>query len=195
MGVAAPTHGQPQRLRDRLGAPAGNEGDPHGGFDQHRAVARDLLLQQDRSALYLLRRGDDLQKVAETRRLEEIDMHRADNERKTGRLVFSLFEQRPLIGAEQAQIIGAAALHESQITRVIDAAGKIRVLVIDPHRQDVTSAADLAGDGVLHRHGTSFCIDSSQFLPSNGFGLIALMSKPSRQRALTSILSGSERGT
>jgi hypothetical protein len=44
-----------------------------------------------------------------------------------------------MTGAEQAQMIGAAALHEAQISGVIDDAGKIRVLVIDANGHDVTA--------------------------------------------------------
>ena len=36
-----------------------------------------------------------------------------------------------VMDAEQPQIVGAAALHEMQIARVIDAAGEIGVLEID----------------------------------------------------------------
>jgi protein tyrosine phosphatase (PTP) superfamily phosphohydrolase (DUF442 family) len=44
-------------------------------------------------------------------------------------------------------------------------------------------------------HGTSFSIAASQCRPSKYFGLIAARSISSMQRALTSILSGSDRGT
>jgi hypothetical protein len=49
-----------------------------------------------------------------------------------------------MIGAQQPQIIGAAAFHEAQIARVIDDAGKIRVLVIDPHRHAMTAVVHFA---------------------------------------------------
>src|SRR5262249_592024 len=52
-------------------------------------------------------------------------------------------------------------------------------------------AADVPGQ----RHGTFCCIAASQCWPSKNFGLSAPRSMSSRQRALTSILSGSERGT
>jgi protein tyrosine phosphatase (PTP) superfamily phosphohydrolase (DUF442 family) len=45
------------------------------------------------------------------------------------------------------------------------------------------------------RHGTSSRIDSSQWRPSKYFSSSAARSMSSMQRALTSILSGSERGT
>src|SRR5262249_3314847 len=55
-----------------------------------------------------------------------------------------LLEQPALVGAEQAQEVGAAALHEAQIVGVIDDAGEIGVLVVDAHRHDVAAVADLA---------------------------------------------------
>src|SRR6516165_1099625 len=116
------------------------------------------------------------------------------HEGKTRRLRARFFEQRAMTGAEQAQMIGAPALHEAQISGVIDDAGKIGVLVIDANGHDVTAAPNFAVESV-HRHGTRLRIAASQFLPLNGRGEIALRSMSSRQRALTSILSGSERGT
>src|SRR4029079_16349524 len=44
----------------------------------------------------------------------------------------------------QAQMIGASALHEAQIIGVIDDAGKIGVLVIDPDGHDVPAGVDFA---------------------------------------------------
>src|SRR5262249_38524822 len=99
-----------------------------------------------------------------------------------------------MTGAEQAQMIGAAPLHEAQISSVIDDAGKVGVLVIDANEHDVTAISQLAVER-LHRHGTRVRIAASQSLPSNGFGEIAARSISSRERTLTSILSGSERGT
>ena len=55
-----------------------------------------------------------------------------------------LREQGAVIGTEQAQIVGAAALHEPQIIGVIDDAREVGVLVIDPHRHEVAATADLA---------------------------------------------------
>jgi hypothetical protein len=54
-----------------------------------------------------------------------------------------------------------------------------------------TSPALLGG----WRQGTWPAIDASQFRPSNGLMVSREGSTPSRQRTLTSILSGSERGT
>ena len=123
-------------------------------------------------------------------------LHRAHHEGKARRLLLDLLEQRALIGAEQAQVVGAAALHEAQIARVIDDAGKVGVLVIDPDRLEMPAVADVAVEcGGVHRHGTFFCIAASQWRPSKYFGVMREVSKSSRQRALTSILSGSERGT
>jgi hypothetical protein len=41
-------------------------------------------------------------------------------------------------------MIGASALHEAQIIGVIDDAGKIGVLVIDPDGHDVPAGVDFA---------------------------------------------------
>ena len=73
-----------------------------------------------------------------------VDVHRAHHEGKAGRLHLRLFEQRMLLGAHQAQMVGAAALHEAQIVGVIDDAGKIRVLVIDADLHVMAAVADLA---------------------------------------------------
>ena len=92
---------------------------------------------------------------------------------KPGASFADLLEQRALVGAEQPQIVGPAALHEAQIARVIDDAGKVGVLVIDPDRLMMPSVADFAVERVcLHRHGTSCCIAASQLRPSNRFGVI-----------------------
>ena len=47
-----------------------------------------------------------------------------------------------MAGAEQPQVVGAAALHEAQIAGVIDDAGEIRVLVIDAHRHHVAAVRE-----------------------------------------------------
>src|SRR4029434_9307550 len=121
-------------------------------------------------------------------------MHQAPHKRKPRRFRARLFEQRAVMRAEQAQMISAAALHETQVVGVIDDPGKIGVLVVDPNGHDVTAVPQFAIKRI-HRGGTRARIDASQFLPSNGFGEIAARSMSSMQRTFTSILSGSERGT
>src|SRR5207244_6182441 len=170
------------------------EGDAHARLDQKLVRSQDALLQRDRGALYLLRRSHHLEHVIHARRLEELDLHRAHYEGETRRLGACLFEQRAMSGADEAQMIGAAALHEAQIGGVIDDSGKVGVLVIDANGHDMTAIAQLAVERV-HRNGTGAPIAASQFLPSNGFGKLPARSMSSRQRTLTSILSGSERGT
>ena len=125
---------------------------------------------------------------------KSIDMERT-TKAKPGASCSACLEQRALVGAEQAQVVGAAALHEAQIAGVIDDAGKIGVLVIDADRLVVPPAADFAVEGGVHRQGTRRPMACSQLRPSNCFTGSAATSTPSRQRALTSILSGSERGT
>src|SRR5262249_52508944 len=125
----------------------------------------------------------------------EIDLHGAYDEGEARRLLLDLLEQRTLIGAEQAKIVGSAALHEAQIACVIDDAGKIGVLVVDANRLDMPAVPNFAVKRCTHRHGTFWPIDRSQFWPSNCLIGSSPTSISSRQRALTSILSGSERGT
>ena len=107
-------------------------------------------------------------------------------------------EQRAVVGADEPQIIGAAALHVAQIIGVIDDAGEVGVLVIDAHGEHMAAVADFAVERnaghASYLHGTRSVIACSQFLPSKRCGLSVARSTPSRQRTLTSILSGSERG-
>ena len=76
--------------------------------------------------------------------LQKIDRHRAHHEGEAGRFLLGRLEQRAMVRADQAQIVGAPALHEAQIVRVIDDAGEIGVLVIDPHRHRVAAVAQFA---------------------------------------------------
>src|SRR5262245_49161871 len=85
-------HGRAQRLGDRSRPPAANEGDPHVRFDQKLVRPQDLLLQRDRGALHLLRRGHHLEHVVHARGLKELDLHRAHHEGETRRLGARLFE-------------------------------------------------------------------------------------------------------
>src|SRR5689334_8155852 len=100
-----------------------------------------------------------------------------------------------MVRANQAQVIRAATFHETQITRVIDNAGKVGVFVVDANGLVVTAVANFPVECVAHRHGTSFWIACSQCRPSNCCTTSWVTSISSRQRALTSTLSGSERGT
>src|SRR6201982_3567863 len=53
---------------------AANEGDAHARFDQKLVRSQDALLQRDRGALHLLRRGHHLNDVITSRGLEELDL-------------------------------------------------------------------------------------------------------------------------
>src|SRR6185437_9392355 len=128
--------------------------------------------------------------VVHVRRLVEVDVHVAHDEGKARRLGGGGLEQRAMVGADQAQVVGAAALHEAQVAGVIDDAGKVRVLVIDAHLLMVAAAADFTVERT-HRHGTFSPIACSQCLPSKYLSGSAPRSMSSMQRALTSILSGS----
>ncbi len=63
--------------------------------------------------------------IVDRRRLQEIDRHVADGKGEPLRRKLAMMD------AEKAKIVRSPALHEVQIARVIDAAGKIRVLEID----------------------------------------------------------------
>ena len=55
--------------------------------------------------------------------------------------------ERAVMHTKQADIFRAAALQEADIGGVIDDAGKIRVLEIDPDRQDMAFGRVPAGRG------------------------------------------------
>ena len=79
----------------------------------------------------------------------EVDLHLPHHEGEARRFLLGFLEQRAVIGPEQPQVIGAAALHETQIAGVIDDAGKIGVLVIDPDLLVMQAVGDGAVDGML----------------------------------------------
>ncbi len=54
--------------------------------------------------------------------------------------------ERTMLHAEEAQIVGASALHELQVARVIDAAGEIRVLEVDALEELVARLGQAAGN-------------------------------------------------
>src|SRR5262249_4975103 len=84
--------------------------------------------------------------------LAKLDRHRAHHESEARRLPLRFSEQRTLVGAQEAQIVGAPTLHEAQVVGVIDDAGEVGVLVIDPHRHDVAAVANLAVEVGLRAH-------------------------------------------
>ncbi len=139
-----------KRLGDRPRAAAGDEGDLHMRLHQQLLAAHHFLIEHDGGALDLFRRGDDVEHVVHVRGFSEIDAHVAHHEGKAGRFRRRLLEQRAVVGADQAEIIGAPALHEAQVARVVDDAGKIRVLVIDAHLLVVLAVADFAVEGTRH---------------------------------------------
>ena len=79
------------------------------------------------------------------------DAHGAHDEGKTRRLFFRLLEQRAVVGANQSQIVGSPALHETQVARVIDDAGEIRVFVVDAHGLVMPAATNFAVEGIHRR--------------------------------------------
>src|SRR5262249_19451465 len=82
------------------------------------------------------------------------DRHRAYHEGESRRLGKRLLVERAMISTDQAQIIGARPLHETQVVGVIDDAGEIGVLVIDPHRHDMAAVTNLTVEG---HHSSSSC--------------------------------------
>ncbi len=98
-----------------------------------------------RAPVVSLRRRADGQHVVDGGGPEEIDRHVPHREGA------ALRRQLVVVDADEAEIVGAAALHELQIARVIDAAGKIRVLEIDALRQDVRPVYDAARE-LVRRH-------------------------------------------
>ena len=82
--------------------------------------------------------------------------HRAHDEGKSRRLLFGRLEQRAMIGADQPQIIGAAALHVAQVVGVIDDAGEVGVLVVDADRRESDGRRGFHRRGERGWHQSSF---------------------------------------
>ena len=61
-------------------------------------------------------------------------------------------EQGALVDAACPQHLGAAALEEAQVVGVVDDAGKICVLVIDPHRETVDHVVQASPNGFARSH-------------------------------------------
>ena len=135
-------HRHAQRLRDRPGAAAGDEGDFHIGFQQQDRAAPDLLMQCDRGAAHLERPGDDIEQIVHMRGPQEFELHRPHHESEAGRFGLGFGEQRALVGTEQPQIVGATALHETQVVRVIDDAGELWLANIATQRLDSIGALE-----------------------------------------------------
>jgi hypothetical protein len=77
----------------------------------------------------------DAKHVVHQSGFEKLDGHRAYHEMKAA---YPAISKNPaVLYTERAQKFGAAAFKETQIGGVIDATGKIRVLVIDPHSEAV----------------------------------------------------------
>jgi hypothetical protein len=143
----------------RARPPDKRDADPR--LDQDITSAPNLLCQQDRRALHLERPRDDVQHVVHPCGLQELELHRTHDEGKTRRLALGFGEQRPLVRTKQAQVVGAAPLHEAEVVRVIDDAGEVRVLVIDTHLHEVASVADDA----VKRRGCGFCSHAAREAP------------------------------
>ena len=86
--------------------------------------------------------GCNLQDVIDPGGTQIVDLEAAHDEGRGLRA----FDQIAMVDAEQAQEVGAAALAPAQVGGVVDQAGEVGVLEIDPDRQDVTAALDPPGE-------------------------------------------------
>src|SRR5262249_11038007 len=88
--------------------------------------------------------GCNLEHVVHACWLEKIEGHRSDHKRKARRFALDLREQRALIRADEAEVVGTPPLHEAQIIGVIDDATEVGVLGVDTHRHHMAAVTDLA---------------------------------------------------
>jgi hypothetical protein len=120
-----------------------DHGNDYLGSDEQRTLTADFLAQHHLGTAGLFSRRIDRQNVVHARRRLEVDFHAMDDEDETFHV--PLDRQRRLLDTEQPQIVCAGPLHEMQITGVIDDAGEIRVLVIDPLHQPVPVICQFSG--------------------------------------------------
>jgi hypothetical protein len=89
---------------------------------------------------------DHLEHIVHAHSFEKLDLHRAHHKGKARRFLLGLLEQRALIGTEKPQIVGAPALHETQVACVINHPAKHR---LDARNIQSCSARPLARGGSL----------------------------------------------
>src|SRR5882757_9422751 len=126
-----------QSDRPAAGAHAGDD-----DFRTHQdllAAAR-LLDHVERSAAQFAATGHNLDRLVEPGGLQVVDGAAADDPVDT-----ALVAQGAVLLAEQPQQLGAAALEEAQPIGVVDDAGRVSVLVINPQRQDMDALGKMAG--------------------------------------------------
>src|SRR5690606_26522441 len=112
----------------------------------------DGLVQSEAGRAELANTGADLQNLVDAGGPEIVELHPAHDESRriaTGRSA----DQRPVIVADQPQKIRAAALAPAQIAGVVDESGEVRVLEVDPDRQNVPAAAALILDDAAGKIG------------------------------------------
>lgn len=105
------------------------------------------LADLDTGAAKFVKPGFDLEEIVDPRGLEKIANHPPHHKTDAVKPV--------MVNAEKAEAIGPATLAELEVAGVIDSAGKIRVLVIDTHRQHMHAALNAArkiGPAFRHRH-------------------------------------------
>ena len=103
-----------------------------------RFAARENGLQQrDAGTAQLLHPRFDAEQVVHAAGAVEVDVHAADDEGR-GLVAIRAVDHAPCIGAEQAEEIGAPALGEANVGRVIDDAARVRIFEVDAHGQHVT---------------------------------------------------------
>lgn len=141
-----------ERHRQPARTPAPDERDADGRHDDRLAGAVDALCERHRRSTHFLDPRRHFQHVVDAGRTRKIQRHRAHGEGDTVAAV-----QHALMHPEKAQEVGPPTLEKAHIGSMIGNAGKIRVLVIDAHRQDVAVALETAGEirpaGICVDHG------------------------------------------
>src|SRR5580692_6867575 len=113
-----------QSDRPAIGAHAG---DDELGTNQGLLAAARLLDHVERGAAQFAATGDDLDRLIEPGGLQVIDGAAADDPVDT-----ALVAQGAVLLAKQPQQLGAATLEKAQPIGVVDDAGRVSVLVINP---------------------------------------------------------------
>src|SRR5216683_5460294 len=132
------------RQSDRPAAGA-QAGDDEFGTDQDLLAAPRLLDHVERGAAQFAATGDDLDRLVEPGGLQVVDGAAANDPVDT-----ALVAQGAVLLAEQPQQLGAAALEEAQPVGVVDDAGRVGVLVINPQRQHMDAVGKPTGRRRAH---------------------------------------------
>ena len=143
------------RQPDRPAASA-HAGDDELGADQGLPAAASLLDHVERGAAQFAATGDNLDGLVEPGGLQVIDGAAADDPVDT-----ALVAQGAVLLAKQPQQFGAAALEEAQPVGVVDDAGRVGVLVINPKRQHMDAIGEMTGRWPARYRGAHASSDGS----------------------------------